>query len=312
MKHINVAVAVILNQEENKVLLTKRLANKHLAGYWEFPGGKIEENESVEDALVREIKEEIGISIQASSYLQKITHRYDSHTVTLHVYKTKNFIGEINCLEVDSYEWVNINKLDTYQLPPANVKIVKHLQLNSIYVITPEDFTATDLELEKLKNLKGRGIDLLQVRLSSKNQIEIEEVLKKIQSAKLSNKIIINSCSDLVEKYNLAGLHVKSKDLLKLDKLELDEKRIVGASCHNKVEIEKANKLGLDYIFISPIKKTKSYLQDELLGWEKLSELISLAEMPVYALGGICFNDLDQAKMYGARGIAMMREIWNK
>lgn len=311
MKHINVAVAVILNREENKVLLTKRLPNKHLAGYWEFPGGKVEENESIEKALIREIKEEIGVTLHSPDQFQIIKHEYDTHSVTLHIYKTSKFSGKIDCLEVESYEWASINKLHSYQLPPANIKIIKNLQLNSIYAITREDFLASDIELNKIRKLLVKGIDLLQIRLPDSDQSNIEDVLEKLQSANILNKIIINSYPELVEKFNLQGLHLKSSDLLKLKEKELDDKFIVGASCHNEAEIKKANQLDLDYIFISPIKKTKLYSEDKLLGWRKLSELIKLAKMPVYALGGLNMNDITQAQNIGARGIAMIRDVWS-
>ena len=78
----------------------------------------------------------------------------------------------------------------------------------------------------------------------------------------------------------------------------------LGASCHNKDEINKANQLKLDYVFISPIKKTKSHQETSSLGWKKFKELRSLTKIKTYALGGIRISDLDEAKKHSADGIA--------
>tara|TARA_B100000989_G_scaffold252033_1_gene200139 strand:- start:164 stop:460 length:297 start_codon:yes stop_codon:yes gene_type:complete len=77
-----------------------------------------------------------------------------------------------------------------------------------------------------------------------------------------------------------------------------------GASCHNKDEINKAKQLRLDYIFISPVKKTKSHQDSSSLGWKKFKELRSLTKIKTYALGGMSISDLDEAKKYSADGIA--------
>ena len=78
----------------------------------------------------------------------------------------------------------------------------------------------------------------------------------------------------------------------------------LGASCHNEEEINKANQLKLDYIFVSPVKKTKSHQDASSLGWHKFKELRSLTEIKTYALGGMRLSDLDEAKKYSADGIA--------
>ena len=263
--------------------------------------------------MCREIKEEINLSIEGYTGLIKVNHVYDSHAVTLHVFQVILYTGKLKCIQVSEYNWVELSKLQDYQLPPANQAIINALLLSDIHVITPEDFTASKIELLKIEKMILQGIDLLQIRIKEGYAEKIDEIINKIKSIDKSKriKVIINSEIDKVNQYDLFGLHLKSNELIKIEKRPLDKKIIIGASCHNEFEIEKANSLGLDYIFISPVKMTKCYKSDQLIGWEGFSSLVSLANMPAYALGGLSIRDLDKAKLSGAKGVAMIKSIWD-
>ena len=120
---VHVAVGVILDQNRN-ILLTRRAADSHQGGLWEFPGGKVEAGESLELALGRELREELGITIGRTSALLEITHDYGDKAVLLDVHMVWDFTGEAQGLEGQPLVWVAAEELAQYPLPAANVPIV--------------------------------------------------------------------------------------------------------------------------------------------------------------------------------------------
>lgn len=125
---IHVAVAVIINNED-QVLIAKRSADQHQGNKWEFPGGKVEDGETSQDALRREIDEELGVQIQSSTHITNLTHTYTSDdeadkTVLLEVFIVKDWLGEIIGKEGQPIVWVNKKELAKYDFPKANVEIL--------------------------------------------------------------------------------------------------------------------------------------------------------------------------------------------
>jgi 8-oxo-dGTP diphosphatase len=126
MSIIHVAAAIIIQNE--KVLIAKRPEGKHKAGYWEFPGGKVEANETAEQALLREIHEELDIEIATCEFFKSIQFDYPEKKVRLEFFKVSKFKGTPKGMEGQLIEWVEINKLNNYQFPEANLDIVEKLQ----------------------------------------------------------------------------------------------------------------------------------------------------------------------------------------
>lgn len=122
-----VAAGAILSSNRQHVLLAKRRADQHQGNLWEFPGGKIEPNESAASALARELKEEIGITVEASSPLVTIEHQYSDKAVRLEVFLVECFTGEPLGIEGQAVAWVPITDLAHYEFPEANVRIVQAL-----------------------------------------------------------------------------------------------------------------------------------------------------------------------------------------
>ena len=116
--HYNIGVGVIWNN--NKILITKRKKNQLLGGLWEFPGGKIENHESIENCIIREIKEELDICIQVKNFIIKVKHQYSHFKITLHAYHCQYISGNIKCLEVDDWAWIKPDSFSDYPFPKAN------------------------------------------------------------------------------------------------------------------------------------------------------------------------------------------------
>ena len=119
---LQVTAGIIKKKE--RILIARRKAGKHLAGYWEFPGGKLEENETPEDCLKREIREELGIEIRVQAYFMDIIFHYPEKSICLLVYRAEYLSGEVALTDHDKAEWVAVNELEQYEFAPADKPIV--------------------------------------------------------------------------------------------------------------------------------------------------------------------------------------------
>lgn len=127
-KKIEVVAAAILSGCEQKLFIAKRARQAHQGGLWEFPGGKKEHGETAEQALSRELEEEIGIKIKAIFPLIKLEHNYGDKLVELDVFVVKDFCGEPRGVEGQLTKWINITDIDNYAFPEANLAIIRALK----------------------------------------------------------------------------------------------------------------------------------------------------------------------------------------
>lgn len=127
MATVHVAVGVILDGARN-ILITRRARDSHQGGLWEFPGGKVEAGESLESALARELREELGIEIGPTRPLLAVRHDYGDKQVLLDVHVIREFSGEARGLEGQPLDWVAPADLARYPFPAANAPIVQAVQ----------------------------------------------------------------------------------------------------------------------------------------------------------------------------------------
>lgn len=125
-KVIHVAVGVILREQQ--ILLALRNGKQHQGGKWEFPGGKVEQGETVEQALKRELQEEVAIDVTASSAFMQLEYAYPEKTVLLDIYLVTGFDGEPEGREGQPLRWVEIAELGSIEFPDANQPIVERIQ----------------------------------------------------------------------------------------------------------------------------------------------------------------------------------------
>jgi 8-oxo-dGTP diphosphatase len=123
LKTIKVTAGVII--DEDKVLITRRAPKENFAGGWEFPGGKIEINETPQECLVRELKEELNIIVTVDKFCTEVAYDYGNMNINLIAYYCTIVDGEIQISVHDKYKWVKINDLLKYDLLPADVPIAK-------------------------------------------------------------------------------------------------------------------------------------------------------------------------------------------
>lgn len=128
--HKQIGVAVITNAQ-GKVLIDRRKAKGEMGGLWEFPGGKIELGETVEECIEREIKEELNIEILVGDRLTTITHDYQTFKVSLYVHLCQHVSGDPQPIECEEIHWVDVFEMDRYHFPQANAQIISLLQQRS-------------------------------------------------------------------------------------------------------------------------------------------------------------------------------------
>jgi 8-oxo-dGTP diphosphatase len=127
MADVHVAVGVILDAA-NRILITRRHDDAHQGGLWEFPGGKVEPDESVERALARELREELGIEPGDVASLVAVRHDYGDKSVLLDVHTVRNFSGQARGLEGQPLQWVTVDELHEYEFPEANLPIAEAIR----------------------------------------------------------------------------------------------------------------------------------------------------------------------------------------
>ena len=125
-KRIHVAVGIILNTD-GQILLAKRPEHLHQGGKWEFPGGKVEQNETVTQALIRELKEEVALNVHSSEPFMALSYDYPDKQVLLDIHTVSNFTGEAQGLEGQQIVWVDKHELTHYDFPDAKKPILAKL-----------------------------------------------------------------------------------------------------------------------------------------------------------------------------------------
>ncbi|MGV0951951.1 MAG: NUDIX domain-containing protein, partial [Azonexus sp.] len=167
-KVVEVAAAVMLRADGCEFLLAQRPDGKVYAGYWEFPGGKVEAGETVREALVRELQEELGISVTACSPWLTRVFTYPHATVRLHFWRVTAWDGEIGItapLEHSAVDWQKCGKSASVSpILPANDPILKTLALPTTMAITMGEIEGVERQLERLEEALDKGLRLIQVR----------------------------------------------------------------------------------------------------------------------------------------------------
>ncbi|MDK2857654.1 MAG: A/G-specific adenine glycosylase [Verrucomicrobiota bacterium] len=125
--HIVVGAAVTVNRN-GEVLIAQRREGDMLAGLWEFPGGKLEEDETIEECIARELKEELGLNVEVGEFLMTVKHAYSHFTMTMHVYYTKIISGRPRALHCACCQWVRIPDLGKFAYSKADLQVVTKLE----------------------------------------------------------------------------------------------------------------------------------------------------------------------------------------
>ena len=307
--NVNVSVAVLINSNQ-QVLLAQRPPKKSWEGWWEFPGGKIEKDETSVDALYREIYEEIGVKITQFTKWVTRKYSYGGNDVTLHFFKVQKWEGEVTSKEKQKLVWTYLQEPNVSPILPANQFIQKAFDLPKYYAITNLSETSKKVFLNQLQKKISDGLEMIQVREKNISFNEFKIFSKEvIEICKPKNvKVIINSDANLAYELKADGVHLTSKDLLSIK--VIPKNLIVSASCHTQEEVDIAENLNINFLALSAVKQTLSHSDIKPIGWDKFQKIENKINTPVYALGGLGTNNYEVALKNGAIGIASQRSIW--
>jgi 8-oxo-dGTP diphosphatase len=302
MKITEVAAAVIERPKE--FLLAQRPAGKPYPGYWEFPGGKIEAGEDPRAALVRELREELGIEVRAATPWITRVYAYTHATVRLHFWRVTRWDGEPRPLEDQDIRWQRVAAPDVAPMLPANAPVLAALALPAVMIVSDATAMGIDPWIERLTALVTEEQVLVQVREKSMEHLRVQHLVSRAltRAEPFGSRVVVNSESGSYPQ--ATGIHLTSRDLVAATARPAG--LLVGASCHDAAQLGKAAALGLDYAVLGAVKKTASHPAAEPLGWERFADLARDRPMPVYAIGGLTRADLAEAREHGAHGVALL------
>jgi 8-oxo-dGTP diphosphatase len=312
-KKIIHVVAGVLRDGDGRILLTERPPGKHLSGLWEFPGGKREAGETPQDALRRELHEEIGVDASAMRRLICFPWDYAEKSIFLDVYDVADFKVDPHGKEGQGLRWELADALPRIAMPSADVPVVTALRLPDRYAITPEPQGDLRTFLVKLQRMLDSGIKLIQLRAKKLDAASLRKLAAEAHdlTRRAGAKLLLSGKLDIVRDLRLDGIHLPAADFIDLKTRPLDETFLIGASCHSAEEVRLATRMGADFAVLGPVKPTPTHEGRDGLGWDRFSKTIADAPLPVYALGGMTSVDLPDALRARAQGIAGITAFWN-
>jgi 8-oxo-dGTP diphosphatase len=320
-KLVEVAAAV-LQKPDGSFLLAQRPAGKIWAGYWEFPGGKIEQGETPYLALVREIREELGLTIETAYPWLTRVFTYPHATVRLNFFRVMAWRGKLHPHEGQEFAWqpsllsserersqIGGNILVS-PLLPANAPILRALSLPPVYAISNVQELGEKVFMHRLETGLRNGLRLVQLREKHLAHDALRNLaLRVVPLVQMHGaKVLLNGDAALALEVGADGVQLTGAQLTELH--TRPAVKWCAASCHNVAELRSAEALGCDFALLSPVLPTTSHPGAPHLGWEDFASIAAGSSIPVYALGGMQPGDMETAWRYGAHGVALLRQAW--
>jgi len=299
--------AGVLRDGEGRVLVSRRLAGRHLAGMWEFPGGKIEPGEAPEAALARELEEELGIAAGPSRPLAAVRHEYPEKIVRLRLYEVHSFSGSPTGAEGQEIRWVTPAGLGDLEMPAADRPLIRLLDLDGHYSISPSPgtFESADRFVDAWRASLEAGYRLLRLRPAPGERVSSDAITRiDAMTREFGARWIASGELEQCFGWPAHGIHLDTRQLMTLDKRPLPHDRLVIASCHDLEEIHIADGLAADLVTLSPVMPTDSHPDASPIGWDDFERVVRRSPLPVMALGGMRPDDWGRARSLGAFGVA--------
>ncbi|MDP2170585.1 MAG: Nudix family hydrolase [Rhodocyclaceae bacterium] len=310
MQLTEVAAAVIL-RADGHYLLGQRAPGSFYPGYWEFPGGKVEPGETPKDALIRELHEELEIEVLAATPWIVREHVYAHAHVRLHFFRVTQWRGEFHDHVHAALAWQDPAAPIASPMLPANGPLLAALRLPAVYGITHAWQSGVAAQLAALDSALRGGLGLVQLRETALPEAQRNAfVAAAVSLCHASDaRVLVNGDVALAIATQADGVHLTARQLMALH--VRPALPLVAASCHNRAELARAARLGLDFVVLGPVQPTASHPDQPGMGWPAFSDLIAGYPLPVYAIGGLAGADLAAAQGCGAHGIAAIRAAWS-
>lgn len=304
---IRVACGVLINAQ-GEVLLAQRPEGKIAAGWWEFPGGKIEIGESPLQALSRELQEELGVVVREAHPLICFRHEYTNRVIVLDTWCVTAFEGEPRGCEGQALQWLPVRRFaEVTPLLPTVVPIERALLAPAHYVFTPSQITPAAL-LAGLDLLpKGAWLRLRLPLLDYAQYLHVAQQVLPVAQA-LGVKVFLDRDVAQAAALKADGWHCTSAGLMQLT--QRPAALIAAASVHNAAQLAQAQRVGFDAAVLGPVFETPTHPDAEPLTWAGFRAIRGDVPLPVLAIGGIQPPQLDQARAANAQGLAGISAYW--
>lgn len=313
-KTVHVAAAVI-ERADGKFLLGQRAPDTVYAGYWEFPGGKIERGENAHSALVRELREELGIEvIRADPWLHR-EHLYEHAHVHLNIFRVREWRGQMQDHVHSALSWEITGNTKVAPMLPANAPVLAALTLPALYGITQASAIGIDEQLLRLRVALKNGLRLVQIREAMLEPAQREFFAR--QAVQMCHdfgaRVVINGDVELAQACGADGVHLPARQLSQVK--TRPPFPLVGASCHNARELSLAAAMHCDFAVMGPVNTSATHPDTPGIGWKEFTRQLTTEHatpaLPVYAIGGLNLTDLSDAHQAGAHGVAAIRSAWS-
>jgi 8-oxo-dGTP diphosphatase len=298
MAVVRVAAAVILGSG-GEVLLAQRPAGKAYAGYWEFPGGKLEPGETVHDALVRELSEELGLEVVDAAPWLVQRYTYPHADVELNFFRVFAFTGEPFGHDGQAFRWQTPGRFDVAPLLPANTAILRALELPPVCGVVPPATLADPSSPTILRRALDQGLGLIRVDAAAGAAIGERAAIERLAglAAAAGARVLLGGNESDARALGCAGVHWTAAELRAATARPAD--LLVGATCAHAADIAQAGALGLDFVELERVATSA------VDGWAAFAQAIAATAVPVFARGGLARSDLAFAQRQGAHGVAL-------
>lgn len=312
-KSVHVVAGVIVDAR-GRILLARRTEGRDLAGLWEFPGGKVDPGETPEQALVRELREELGIEARVGAPVIAVPQQYPDKRLRLDVRRIEGWTGTVKGLDGQALAWVPPHKLASYAMPDADRPVVAALRDPERYLVTPEPVGDGGDWLDALGRALAQGAQRVQLRAPAYAAAEPARWRALVAHAatlarEAGAQALVNADSALAAEHGL-GLHLRAAQLRELPTRPSPAHLPLIASCHDLDELRLAQTLGCDAAVLGPVLPTRSHPDAPGIGWTRFAELRERVALPIYAIGGMTPMHIAEARRHGAQGIAAIAGLW--
>jgi 8-oxo-dGTP diphosphatase len=302
--------AAVITKPDGDVLLAQRPRGKPYAGYWEFPGGKLEAGETAAHALARELHEELGLDVRRAAPWITQEFVYPHAHVLLEFFRVLEWNGEPHGHDGQAFAWQTPGRFTVAPLLPANTRVLAALALPPVYGITCAEDIGEDAFLARAKAAFEQGLRLAQVREKSWPIPRRDAFAARLRdlAARYGATLLLNGDEPAARALGLQGVHWTAATLREATSRPRD--LMIAASCHDRGELERAADLGVDFAVLGPVHATPTHPDAAPLGLARFAQIALGTRVPVYALGGLSAGDLPAAVDHGAHGVALRRSAW--
>lgn len=305
-------MAGVVTDVRGRILLARRTQGRDLAGLWEFPGGKVDPGETPEQALARELHEELGIDADIGAPLIRVPQQMPHKRIVLDVRHVPAHRGHPRGLDGQALAWVPREKLARYAMPPADRPVVAALLQAERYLVTPSPYDISDdAWLAGLDAALATGIRRVQLRAPGVGQGRwrtlVAEAVARCRARRAET--LINGDEGLAMTHGV-GLHLPTAQLHKRRRRDFPADLCLAASCHEAGDLKRAEAVGCDFVVLGAVYETPSHPGQPGMGWARFAALREATSLPIYAIGGLGMAAMGQAREHGAQGIAAIRAFW--